>query len=127
MKNLGTYKTLANAYNNSVSVFKIADSVDDGQNLIIDNDEIQMTMDVTDGDVTEIKIVAKDAGSRDYMRTFQGFEFGMNWEHPSFIGSYMKASATHNEHFEGSNGFAHYDAIIDDAGQITVTLTPEDK
>ena len=124
MTTLGTYETLAHAYNNTSTItYPIEETLSVGTYKVIDQDGLQMHITNAIDGVTEIRFDA-DAGDRRYPGTFQGFEFGMNWTHPSFIGAFLKAKRTPGQHFLGDNGTAAYDAIVDENNHLTVTLTP---
>jgi hypothetical protein len=121
---LGSYETLAKAYNStSVITYKIPATLALGEYTVLDEDGLQMIITNTEDGVTEIRFES-DADDRRYPGTFEGFEFGMHWTHPTFIGAFLAAKDTHGKHFEGDNGTAHYDAIVDDANHLTVTLVP---
>lgn len=124
MMTLGQYETLASAYNNTSTItYPIPASLPVGTTEVINEDGLQMSITNTADGVTEIRFDA-DANDRRYPGTFQGFEFGMHWMHPSFIGAFLEAKDNHNQHFLGDNGTVAYDAFVDSDNHLTVTLTP---
>ncbi|WP_261370521.1 hypothetical protein [Weissella cibaria] len=78
MTTLGTYETLAHAYNNTSTItYPIEETLSVGTYKVIDQDGLQMHITNAIDGVTEIRFDA-DADDRRYPGTFQGFEFGMN-------------------------------------------------
>jgi hypothetical protein len=124
MMTLGAYETLAKAYNGTSTItYKIPAEIGLGEVQVINEGGLEMFMTNTTDGVTEIRFES-DADDRRYPGTFEGFEFGMHWTHPTYIGAFIEAKGTHGKHFEGDNGTAHYDAIVDENNHLTVLLTP---
>lgn len=126
MASLGSYQKLSSAYNTTGTItYQIPEQVKDGSNLVINETGMQLVMDVSGGEVSKITFKVDSAEDGRYPGTFQGFEFGMGWQHPSFIHAFIEAKNHPGQIYEGDNGFAHYTGLVSsENNSLEVTLTP---
>ncbi len=125
-KDLGTYEYVSRVYNENIQLpdYKLSRSVEDGSQVLFNTDVIKLTMEIEDQRVQKITIETPKPQSLEYMRVFEGFEFGMealgNW-----INTYNRSTVMHIKTGDVVNGIlACYDTNKDNF--LTVSLTRAD-
>ena len=79
-RDLGSYDYVQRVYNENMrlTAYKLPQTAADGDVIFIDDGLIKLTMQIADGRVLKITIVATNPRSSVYMQVFEGFEFGFS-------------------------------------------------
>ncbi|TLQ03379.1 hypothetical protein FEZ51_09580 [Pediococcus stilesii] len=120
---LGSYKYVSRVYNENMRIKKyhLPQQLADGEQTVIDDGLIKMTMNIEGGRVISVTIQTTNPRSTEYMQTFEGFEFGFNAV-STWIQNYEESTSRHG-HSEGivKGMLASYDTNSDNV--LTVTLS----
>lgn len=120
---LGTYEYVSRVYNENIQLpdYKLPTSVADGTQVFFDTDVIKLSMVIADQRVQKITIVTPKPQSLEYIRVFEGFEFGME-ALGTWINTYHRSTSSHGKAADVVNGIlASYSTTKDNV--LTVSLT----
>lgn len=122
-RDLGSYDYVQRVYNENMrlAAYKLPQTAADGDVTFIDDGLIKLTMQIADGRVLKITIVATNPCSSVYMQVFEGFEFGFNAV-STWIQNYEETTSTHGPSRGIVKGMlADYNTTADNV--LTVSLT----
>ncbi|KRK15033.1 hypothetical protein [Lacticaseibacillus paracasei] len=122
-RDLGSYDYVQRVYNENMrlAAYKLPQTAADGDVIFIDDGLIKLTMQIADGRVLKITIVATNPPSSVYMQVFEGFEFGFNAV-STWIQNYEETTSTHGPSRGIVKGMlADYNTTADNV--LTVSLT----
>lgn len=122
-RDLGSYDYVQRVYNENMrlAAYKLPQTAADGDVIFIDDGLIKLTMQIADGRVLKITIVATNPCSSVYMQVFEGFEFGFNAV-STWIQNYEETTSTHGPSRGIVKGMlADYNTTADNV--LTVSLT----
>ena len=122
-RDLGSYDYVQRVYNENMrlAAYKLPQTAADGDVTFIDDGLIKLTMQIADGRVLKITIVATNPCSSVYMQVFEGFEFGFNAV-STWIQNYEETTSTHGPSRGIVKGMlADYNTPADNV--LTVSLT----
>ncbi|ABJ71582.1 hypothetical protein LSEI_2872 [Lacticaseibacillus paracasei ATCC 334] len=120
---MGSYDYVQRVYNENMrlAAYKLPQTAADGDVIFIDDGLIKLTMQIADGRVLKITIVATNPPSSVYMQVFEGFEFGFNAV-STWIQNYEETTSTHGPSRGIVKGMlADYNTTADNV--LTVSLT----
>lgn len=122
-EDLGSYSYVQRVYNANMrlAAYKLPRTAENGTVTLIADELINLTMQIENGRVKKITIIATNPRSSVYMQVFEGFEFGFNAV-STWIQNYEETTRTHGPSQGVVKGIlADYNTTKDNV--LTVSLT----